>query len=116
MSLEEGWPEDGLPWRLALEVDPRRRRVTLGPRMPGSGGLEVQAGAQARSFFERGRSELREAGEWLGGEEAGALLAELEAGFACETLWSGDLVATWSEEAWAAGRALYEGVDRRLGA
>lgn len=114
--LEEGWPQDGLPWRLALEVDPRRREVMVGPRMPGTGGLDVQTGARARSFFDRGESPLAETGAWLAGDEARELLETLEAGFRCESLWSGDLVASWSDEAWEAGRALYDGVDARLGA
>ena len=116
VTLEAEWPVDGLPWRLALEVNPRARTVCVGPRMPGTGGLEIQAGAAARSFYERGHSELRAAGEWLRGEEAQALLAELESGYQCETLWSGDLSATWTDEAWEAGRALYEGVAARLDA
>lgn len=104
--LEEGWPDDGLGWRLAMDVDVRARTVRLGPRVPGSGGLDVQGGAVARSFYDCEAVELGVAGAWLAGEEATVLLATVEAGFRCHTLWTGDLQAEWSEDAWAAGHAL----------
>ena len=48
--IEEGWPVE-MPdvYSLALEVDPRARTVRIGPRVPGTGGIEVQSGALARS-------------------------------------------------------------------
>ena len=116
IEIEAAWPElDAAFHRLALEVDPRRRVVRLGARVPHTGTLEVQSGAVSRSFFERGASELGAAGEWLRGEEAAVLLDTLADGYHHETLWSGDPVVTWSDEAWEAGRALYEAVEARLG-
>lgn len=114
--VEEGWPEQpGIPWRVAMDVDPRAATVTLGARVPGTGSLEVQSGAVARTFFPVERGDLAAAAAWLRGEEAAACLAELAGGFTCHVLWSGDPVVTWSEEAWAAGNRLYQGVAARLG-
>lgn len=101
--------------RLALEIDPRRRTVRLGERVPGTGDLEVQAGVIARSFYEGTPGDPGAAVAWLQTPEATTLLDTLEAGFGCDTLWSGDLVAHWSDEAWEAGHALYLGVAARLG-
>lgn len=116
IEIEAGWPElDAAFHRLALEVDPRRRIVRLGARIPHTGALDVQSGALARSFYEARETDLTRAGEWLRSEEAAALLDTLEDGFQYETLWSGDPVVRWSDEAWEAGRALYEGVGVRLG-
>ena len=114
--VEEGWPDAASArWRLALEVDPRSRTVTLGPRAERTGALDIQSGAVARSFFEAADVELSDAGAWLRGDEAEALLAELEAGFTCELLWTGDPVVNWSEAAWQAGAELYRQVQARLG-
>lgn len=101
--------------RFALEIDPRRRTVRLGPRVPGTGDLEVQAGVIARSFFDGSPTDPEAALVWLRSEDATALLATLEAGFGCDTLWSGDLVAHWSDEAWEAGHGLYLRVAVLLG-
>lgn len=110
----EDWPPatGKIPWRLALEVDPQRRQVCLGPRVEGSGDLEIQSGAVARSFFETSAIDRTAAAQWLQGEEALALLETLHAGFQCETLWTGDPVVHWSDEAWAAGHALWERISR----
>ena len=106
--LEPGWPEpSGIPWRLAMEVDPRRRVVRLGPRVPDAADLDVQSGAIARSFFEVGQVDLTAAGAWVTTDEAQALLDTVAAGFHCEVLWTGDPSVTWSDEAWDAGRILY---------
>ena len=116
VEIEAVWPAVDVQFhRLALEVDPRRRVVRLGARVPNTGALDVQSGAVARSFYERGESELSAAGEWLRGPDAAELLEALAGGFHCETLWSGDPVVSWSDEAWEAGRALYEAVEARLG-
>lgn len=114
--LEPGWPpETGIPWRLALEVDPRRLTVALGPRVRDVASLEVQSGAVARSFFEVAQVELEAAGAWLAGDEAGALLEQLAAGFHCDVLWTGDPVVQWTEAGWEAGHTLYLKVASLLG-
>ncbi len=113
--VEEEWPAaDGVPWRLALDVDPRRRTATLGARVPGVGGLELQSGAISRSFFDCGRRDLTDVATWLRAAGAQALLARVEAGFSCEVLWSGDPAVQWSEDAWEAGHALYQGAAALL--
>lgn len=101
--------------RFALEVDPRRGIVRLGDRVPDTGDLEIQCGAIARSFFERAPVTTEAAVAWLAGEEAAALLAAIEAGFRCDTLWSGDLVVVWDDGAWEAGRTLYLRLEDLLG-
>lgn len=93
--------------RFALEVDPRRRVVRLGHRVPGTGDLEVQAGVISRSFFEREPTDPLPALRWLQSSEAQEMLTKIESGFLCETLWSGDLVAQWTEDAWEVGHVLY---------
>jgi hypothetical protein len=100
--------------RFAMEVDPRRGIVRLGHRVPDTGDLEIQCGAIARSFFEQMPVTTDAAAAWLAGEEAAGLLATIEAGFSCDTLWSGDMVVTWSEGAWEAGRTLYLRVEALL--
>lgn len=112
IQVEEAPPNSRIPWRLALEVDPRRRQVYLGPRVEGSGDLEIQSGAIARSFFETNAIDCVAAAQWLQGEEALALLETLYAGFQYDTLWTGDPVVHWSDEAWAAGHALWERISR----
>ncbi|MSQ02664.1 MAG: hypothetical protein EXR71_12375 [Myxococcales bacterium] len=114
--IAEGeWPAaDGLPWRLALDVDPRQRTVTLGARVPGVGGLELQSGAISRSFFECGARDLSSVATWLRTAPPQSLLARVEAGFSCDVLWSGDPVVVWSEDAWEAGHALYQGAAALL--
>lgn len=116
VEIETEWPSiDAEFHRLALEIDPRNRIVRLGARIPHTGELDVQSGALARSFYERGAADLRAAAAWLATAEAEALLDEVAEGFHCETLWSGDPVVSWSEAAWEAGHAVYEAVGARLG-
>lgn len=112
IQVEDGPTSNKIPWRLALEVDPQRRRVWLGPRVEGSGDLDIQSGAVARSFFETGPINVAAAAQWLQTEEALALLETLHAGFQCDTLWTGDPVVHWSDDAWAAGHALWERISR----
>src|SRR5687768_15346391 len=99
ISAVEQWPESApLPWRLAIEV---------GPRIEGTGGIEIQSGAVARSFFDATAPvDLTAATRWLAGDEATALLDAVADGFSCEMLWTGDLSVSWSEAAWQAGHAL----------
>jgi hypothetical protein len=102
-------------WGFAMEVDPRRRTVRLGLRPFDGGSLEIQSGAVARTFFPVDRAEWVEAAAWLDTDEARGLLDAIAAGYACETLWTGDPVASWTEEAWAAGNAIYARISRILG-
>lgn len=101
---------------LALEVDPRARRVWLGLRVPGSGSLDVQRGAVARSHFDGRTGDLDAAGAWLAGDEATRLLDTVAAGFSCETLWTGDPVVAWTDAAWEAGHTVWMRVGTLLGA
>lgn len=103
-----------VPHRLALEVDPRRLQVSLVSRVEGTGGLEIQSGAIARSFFELETGNLEAAARWLEGEEAQQLLETIQAGYHCELLWSGDPVVSWNEAAWEAGHRLYLQVGEHL--
>ncbi|MFZ5477560.1 MAG: hypothetical protein ACOZNI_12360 [Myxococcota bacterium] len=117
VTAVDRWPDAPVERRLALEVDPRARAVWLGPRVEGTGGLEIQSGAVARSFFDLTvETDVSAAAAWLAGEEAKALLDTVAAGFACETLWTGDLSVSWSEEAWQAGHALIQRVAALIGA
>lgn len=113
IEVEPARASDGF-WQLAMEVDPRRRRVSLGWRVVGGGSLDVQSGAIARSFFEVADPDCAAAAAWLRQPEAQALLEEVGAGYHCETLWTGDPVARWSEEAWAAGNQIYRRVEALL--
>ncbi|MSP57057.1 MAG: hypothetical protein EXR69_15880 [Myxococcales bacterium] len=120
VHAETTWPvEDDVPRRLALDVDPRKLWVHLGPQVVGSASLDVQSGAIARSFYDgpgtEQASDLTEAVEWLRGPEAAALLDTIEAGFHCEVLWTGDPVASWTEAAWRAGHSLVTQVGARVG-
>lgn len=98
-----------IPHRLALEVDPRQRIVRVASRVEGSGDLQIQSGAVARSFFEMETGNLAAAGAFLASLEAQVLLEAIEDGYTCEILWTGDPVARWSDAAWEAGHALYQG-------
>jgi hypothetical protein len=107
--LIEPWPaSSSIPLKAALEVDPRRKIARLCARVEGSDNLEVQSGAIARSFFETEARDFSKAGEWLKEPEATELLERIHAGYHCDTLWSGDPVASWSEDAWEAGHQLYQ--------
>ncbi len=115
LTVDTSWPPPDAVTRLALDVDPRRRTLHLGPQVVGTGCLEIQSGAIARSFYACAEEDLAAASEWLAGDEAGALLDAIEAGFRCDLLWSGDPVVTWSDSAWEAGAALVAGVGARIG-
>jgi hypothetical protein len=91
---------------LAVDVDPRTRTLSLGLRPRTGGGPEIASGAVARTFLEVDAVSWESAIAWLAGEEAAALLARMEAGYEVETLWTGDLLASWSEDAFAAGAAM----------
>ncbi len=98
-----------------MEVDPRRRVVRLGPRVPDAADLDVQSGAIARSFFEVAQVDLAAAGAWLGTDDAQALLDAVAAGFHCEILWTGDPSVSWTDDGWDAGRTVYLRVAALLG-
>jgi hypothetical protein len=93
--------------RPAMDVDPRRRIVRLGLRMTSGGEQEITSGAVARTFFDGDVLDWSRAAEWLAGDDANALLDAIAAGHDVATLWTGDLVVTWSEQALAAGRELH---------
>lgn len=99
---------------LALDIHPRNRRVTLAPLPMGLGSPEVGQQVVYRVFYEGAATES--AAVWLAGPEATALLAAVDEGFQASMTWSGDLVGSWTEAAWAAAEALAEGVDQALDA
>lgn len=100
--------------RLAMDLDPRNRTIRLGLRIVSGGQPDVSSGAISRSFFPAEHADWDAAVRWIQGEEAGALLALIEAGYRCEMGWTGDQQVSWSEEAWAAGATLYRGIARLI--
>ena len=94
---------------LALELDPRVRTVTLAWRTLGLGDAEVGSRALYRAVFAEPVDE-EEALAWLRGPQADGLLAQVSAGYQGSMTWSGDPVAEWTADAWAAAEALAAGV------
>ena len=90
---------------MALEIDPRTQTVTLAWRTLGLGDAEVGSRALYRHVFEQAIHPDR-ALAWLQGPHAALLLARIEEGYEASMTWSGDWVARWTPEAWAAAEAL----------
>lgn len=99
---------------LALEVDPRRKTVSLAWVTVGLGSAEVGNLAVFRCVFAGEAFTLEPARTWLSSSPAAALLATVTGGYAAETLWSGDTLGRWTPEAWSAAEALADGVGERL--
>lgn len=106
---------DEVERHLVLEVDPRENILRIVSRAVGSSTLDTQSGAVARSPFPATTSPPGVTRAWLASDEAGELLARIERGYACEVLWTGDPVATWSDDAWEAGHTLYLHLSVLLG-
>lgn len=95
---EVGGPGPGRA--LALTVDPVARRVTVGHVVLGAGDARVANRAVYRALVERVDQ------GWLGSAQALTLLTQVDEGFRSTTMWSGDVVGDWTEEAWTAAEEL----------
>ena len=103
------------PFALALDIAPRDRKVIFGTCILGTGSSEVGNLVIYRGIFEVERADWRSATEWLGGDEAGVLLARVAAGYRAEMAWSCDWIGEWTEDAWKAAEALHARVTELVG-
>ena len=99
---------------LAIDVDPRRREVSLGLRRRSGGSQALFGNVLARRFTGTPTADWSAAALWLQGDEAAALLSAILAGYQAEMVWSGDWVADWTPAARAALADLQQNVLDRL--
>lgn len=99
---------------LAIDVDPRRRLVSLGLRRRSGGSQELFANVIARRFTGTAAADWSAAAAWLRTATAEALLAAILSGYRAEMVWSGDWVADWTPAARAALDDLQRNVLARL--
>lgn len=99
---------------LAIDVDPRRRDVSLSLRRQSGGSPALFGNVIARRFTGTTTADWSAAVTWLQGDEATALLSAILAGYQAEMIWSGDWVADWTPAARAALAALQQNVLERL--
>jgi len=100
----------------AIDVDPRRRRVSMGRVRRSGGDAALWGNTVARHFVDCSVCDWAEAAAWVRGPEGLAVLERISAGYAASMAWSGDWVAEWSPGARGALRDLLEAVEARLGA
>jgi len=102
-----------LPGHLSpmVELDLVRRRLRLGVGTPNSMDTAETTGSLIRRYLEGDGVDWSAAYEWAQAATAG--FATIDAGTTRETMWSGDTVVRWTEDAAAAADALFEGIGER---
>lgn len=93
----------------AFDLDIARRRVEVLRRKPGE--LTQEVGQLVRFRRPLAPLDAAAARAFLATEGARELLAAVQDGTGVDTLWSGDVLGTWTEEAFEAACALHEALE-----
>ncbi|MFT5681607.1 MAG: hypothetical protein ACI8RZ_002513, partial [Myxococcota bacterium] len=101
---------------LAVDIDPRITRLRLGLAIRTGGEPALWNGAVIRRFLTVHHIHWPPLVTWLGGAEAGRLLARIEAGYTGTRLWSGDWTGEWTADAFDALDALHEALGDQAAA
>jgi hypothetical protein len=98
---------------LAVDVDPRIKRLRLGLVIRTGGGPELYSGAVIRRFFPIEHIHWPPLVSWLGGAVAADLLTRIAAGYTGARLWSGDWTGEWTADAIAALDTLHAALSEQ---